>query len=98
MTRAVTFSSRGLYGCESFRDCFLTEIFREKRIGAILLTIINSNIIWFRPRFKPQQLVAPSYSDVRETYVKKKVAMNEVSAGSISSMSIYNIHLQLFLW
>ena len=61
MTRVVTFSSRGLYGYESSRDCLLTETFREGSIGAILLTIINSKIIWFRPRFKPQQIVAPSF-------------------------------------
>ena len=60
MTRVVTFSSRGLYGYESFRDCFLTETFREGSIGDILLTIINSKIIWFRPRFKPKQLVVLS--------------------------------------
>ena len=61
MVRVVTFSSRGLCGYESFRDCLLTETFREGSIGAILLTIINSKIIWFRPRFKHQQLVAPSF-------------------------------------
>ena len=61
MTRVVTFSSGGLYGYESFRDCLLTETFREGSIGAILLTIIKSRIIWFRPLFKLQQLVAPSF-------------------------------------
>ena len=53
MTRVVTFSFRGLYGYESFRDCLLTETFREGSIGAILMTIINSKIIWFRPRLEP---------------------------------------------
>ena len=53
MTRVVTFSSGGLYGYESFRDCLLTETFREGSLGAILLTIISSRIIWFRPRLEP---------------------------------------------
>ena len=53
MTRVVTFSSRGLYGCENFRDCLLIETIREGSIITILLAIINSRIIWFRPRFEP---------------------------------------------
>ena len=61
MTRVVTFSSRGLYGYRSFRDCLLNESFREGSIGVIVLTIINSKINWFRTRFKPQQLVAPFF-------------------------------------
>ena len=62
MTRVVTFPSRDLYGYGNIRDCWLIETFREGSIGAvILLTIISCRIIWFRPRFKPKQLVAPSF-------------------------------------
>ena len=53
MTRVVTLYSRGLYGYENFRDCFLIETIREGSIGIILLTIINPRIVWFRPRFEP---------------------------------------------
>ena len=30
MTRVVTFYSRGLYGCENFRDCLLIETIRKE--------------------------------------------------------------------